>query len=377
MSDERQGLPSASAVERYEACPGSWNLSQGEEAIRTADEVEWADTGDRIHAWLEQPDFVDLPPADLESAQNCRAQAERIFATVFEGLIHTFDVEKRIWLTILPDDQRPDAGKLAPWKRGLVKRFSGQSDTSGISQDLSTGLVLDYKPMRREALVSNTNLQLRSLALLRWLKYQRRLKRIYVAIIQPLVGEPELCCYEEEDLLQAEKELIGILERIQKPDAPLNPGPQCRYCPAAVKCPRSKEVLEAVANSKPESADVKMLSALLDLCAIAEPQIKKICSHAKELIKAGQEIPGWKLEPNAPIRKLNDALGVFKKLVEEGKIDRGMFLKECVKVGITDVTEVLQREQNLKAKDAKDLVNALLADFITLEPKEPSLKRIK
>ena len=48
MSDERNSKPSASSMERYALCPGSWAAEQGIPDQTSED----ATTGNRIHAWL-------------------------------------------------------------------------------------------------------------------------------------------------------------------------------------------------------------------------------------------------------------------------------------------------------------------------------------
>ena len=48
MSDERKNLPSASSMERYMLCPGSWAAEKGQPEQASSD----ADSGNRIHAAL-------------------------------------------------------------------------------------------------------------------------------------------------------------------------------------------------------------------------------------------------------------------------------------------------------------------------------------
>jgi hypothetical protein len=370
MKDERHNLPSASAVERYEACAGSFNLSKGteEDDIRTDDEREWADTGDRIHAWLEDHDLVDLPAEERELAEKCNRQAVDFLAASFEGAQFIVEKEHRIWLTIV--DYR-----LERWKRGTVRRFSGKADVFAVSEDI--GAVLDYKPTRRQALISETNMQLRSLAVLLWIKHGRRLKRIFVTIIQPFVGTPDRVVYEHEDLIRAENELISILRTLEEQDAPLEAGPQCRYCPAAMICPRVRETLEAIGKSEPVSADATMLSALLSLCEIAKPKIDQIEARAKAILKDAGDVPGWTLKPNSPTREIIDPLGAFTALSDAGKIDRDTFLKQCVKVGLGNLEKSIAVRLELTGSEARSVVNGFCADFIRLKPKEPSLTRIE
>ena len=75
--DPRRGVPSCSAFARLEACPRSFTLSIGQPDTSGAD----AESGTRIHKWLETQDDADwqaLNDAEQETTERCYEQREAI-----------------------------------------------------------------------------------------------------------------------------------------------------------------------------------------------------------------------------------------------------------------------------------------------------------
>lgn len=73
--DPRLGLPSASRLEQLRLCPGSGRAQQGLAEVPRED----AASGRRIHQWLAGH-ATPLTPAELETAQACRAQQRQLLA---------------------------------------------------------------------------------------------------------------------------------------------------------------------------------------------------------------------------------------------------------------------------------------------------------
>ena len=75
MSDERNGLPSASSMERYQLCPGSYMAERGLPEATSED----AEAGNRIHAVLAG-ETVTPPLTDDEerTMESCRNQCEEL-----------------------------------------------------------------------------------------------------------------------------------------------------------------------------------------------------------------------------------------------------------------------------------------------------------
>ena len=377
-NDEREGLPSASIIERLALCPGSRMLSKGLPEILSPEMKRYAESGDRVHLYCEAPDFIDLSewPDELETAKRCIEIRDKLFDTVFlrpEGVV--VSKEKRMWLH----------GPSAPSLRDHKKLFSGKVDYAAHNDEAI--LVVDYKSGRGDQESASSNLQLRSLLVLKWVELGRKHPKGYTAIVQPLVSsKPEICEYNSHQLQEAETELRQILELSSKSHAPIVAGEkQCRFCPARLKCPAAAEVLQQIANediTKLLGIDPKDMATLLDRCDTAETIIKAARSHAKAHLKMTPGcIPGWTLTPNAPTRHIEDSEGAFNAMSRFG-ITSEIFLKQCVSVKIGGLEKAAKeiatkRGDKCTALMAKEIVNTNCEKFITEKTKEPSLERVK
>ena len=366
-NDNRGNLPSASSTARYAACPGSYLLSLGLENLQTPEMKAMAEAGDRIHLWLEAPDFITLEdPAELEIAEACAAQRELLIAKIFgENAPHVKKIkEDRHWIT-----------------QGKKRVFSAKADDISIYGD--TGLIIDFKSGRGDTEESPKNLQLRSQMVTVFLNHGQNLRKIYVAIVQPLISrDPLVCCYEGDDIVSATQELSLLLIAINNPDAPRVAGDQCKFCPAKFKCPESKAYLEIIAKTSPTDVQVvhpEHLAELLNICAACDPIIKAIRARAKLLLKENAAcIPGWTLGKPASVRSISDPFAVFKVLSDAKPplITREQFLTDCVSVGVGDLEKAVAKHNGLKPAQAKETVNSVCADFIEVKPKEPSLEKL-
>jgi hypothetical protein len=365
MTDtERLDLPSASSAARYAACPGSYLLSLGLENLQTPEMKAMAEAGDRIHLWLEAPDFITLEdPNELETAEACSAQRDLLIAKIFgENAPHVKKIkEDRHWIT-----------------QGKKRVFSAKADDISIYGD--TGLIIDFKSGRGDTEESPKNLQLRSQMVTVFLNHGQNLRKIYVAIVQPLVSrDPLVCCYEGDDIISATQELSLMLIAINNPATARVAGDQCKFCPAKFKCPESKAYLETLAAALPEAADMERLAELLNVCAACDPIIKAIRARAKLLLKQDPSvIPGWTLGKPASVRSISDPFAVFKVLSDAKPplITREQFLTDCVSVGVGDLEKAVAKHNGLKPAQAKETVNSVCADFIEVKPKEPSLEKL-
>jgi hypothetical protein len=384
VTDEREGLPSASTIERLAACPGSLRMSRGIPEYSTPQMREWADSGERIHLWLEAPDFVPLEdPDELAVAERCAHQRDEHVRQVFEEVEPIIFKENRLWL------HHPDGRK----------RFSGRLDFTAIFKDVA--LVDDYKTNRGDIAEASTNLQLRAHAVLTWLESERKLKTIYAGKVQPLVdSHPELCKYGTAELEASLAELIGILVEAEKPDAPLKAGHQCKFCPAKLVCPSARKMLEEVSQVEPamiKAADGKELSRLLDLFAACGPIIETGQAFAKELLKVNPNaIPSWSLKANAPLHPIRDPQVAWGRAAEDG-MPMEQFMT-CVTVGKGDMEDMLKRvhkrrlftDKNNRLPTIEELKDfrfpkgywapiweSFLDGNTDTKPKEPSLERTK
>jgi len=367
IDTERLDLPSASSSDRYAACPGSFLLAKGLPPVQTAEMREWAESGNRIHLWLEDPNFIDLTPwpNELEVAVACKEQRDALVKKIFGVAIWgvTIIKEDRLWL-----------------KRGRSKEFSGKGDF--IAKRAETGLIVDYKTGRGEIAESPKNRQLRSLMVLLAISehgIKTGLKRVYVAIIQPLLSrEPVMTCYELEHIERSIEELKALIIDINNPDAPRVAGDHCKYCPGMFKCPEAKHLLVEIAAMCGGEPIGLQLAELLNRCHAAKPLIKAMEGRAKEILKVDPTgIPGWTVGKPGSVRAINDPFGAYKALEEAKLVTRDQFLGECVSCPIGALQTTISTHNNLTPKQAEEKVNEVCGPFISTNPKEPSLEKLE
>lgn len=365
MNDNDRGdLPSASAVQRYMDCPGSFLLSKGVTEVQTPEMAAYAAAGDRVHMWLEDPDFITLDdPKELEVAEECAEQRKNIVDKIF-GENANFAAritEDRLWLKV-----------------GKSKIFSGKPDGIFIYGD--TALIIDFKTGYGDTPESPKNMQLRALAVLLIAHpvHGPKIKTVYVAIIQPLVNrEAMLTRYETEDLGFAHAELRMLLDDINKPDAPRKAGDCCKFCPAKFKCVENRAMMEKLGSEDVNAADMQKLADLLNTAHACEAVIKAIRARAKGILKENPAaIPGWTIGKGASMRSISDPFALFKVLSDAALLTRDQFLSDCVSVGVGDLESAIAKHNNLKPKEAKEKVNAFCSDFIELKTKEGSLEKL-
>jgi hypothetical protein len=362
--DVREGLPSASMIDRLYACPGSHKMCQDVVEFRDPKVDAWAEFGERVHLWMQFGNFVRLSPEELDIAEQCQAQLIEILQRIGFGGSVQRDViqERRFWLI--------DANGR--------RRMSGQVDYAEILAEI--GVVVDFKSGRGQYDEAPKNLQLRANGVLLWIANSRKIQPVHVALIQPLAGKPTMATYTLADLEQAEKQLYQILDAAEAENAPLVAGTHCKYCPAKIKCPEARRVVGIAAGINPKAlpAGGEELASILEICVAAEPIIKAIKAHVKQALKLDPScVPGWQLGKPSNMRTLEDVVAVWEKLHAANLLDQDTFLRECVSIGIGDLEKAVATHLGMKPKEAKETINNHLAPFIINKPKEASLEKIE
>ena len=359
MSDERQGLPSASYLPQIALCSASWRMQRHLADTRSAAEKAWAESGDRIHRWLNDGSPA-LTPEELDVAERCLAERHELIVRAFGPELaddNTLIIkERRLWFPAQGDP-----------------RCSGQTDYTEMRGEV--GLVIDYKTNRGDHDESDSNLQLRTLAVIARRNYPQ-LKRIFVALIQPLIGRPVLCEYREADLRAAERQLIAHLNLADRDDLPPVFGPrQCRFCKAKLVCQAVHAAWDDLAAMQRIGLG-EDLGRVLDQAGVVKPAIKAAEEFARACLeKDASLVPGYRLKHSAGNRVVSDPQGLFATLTGAGLLDQNVFIQKCVSVGIGATEAALAEHNHIKLAEAKRTFQELAEPFVTLKPKAPSLEK--
>jgi hypothetical protein len=363
MSDERNNKPSASSMERYQLCPGSWAAEQGI-PDQTSDD---ATTGNRIHAWLAGETMtVPLTSDEVDLALKCREQEETILNTVLpyrDEIVR----EHRYWMG----------------QDVTGQEWSGKPDVVAIDSLSGDGVVIDYKTGRGEVTSAEGNLQLRALAVL--VGIHHGLTKVTVAIVQPLAGAPTLCEYSFEDLIVARAEVGRIVDRINSPNAPRIPSPDaCKYCKAKPYCVEAREQSVALpvtaipAGTTPDAIAATLtsqtLAEFLERAEFAVRVIDACKAEAKRRLEHGDQVPGWTLKPGSERETITDATTVYNRTAALG-VNAEAFMS-CVSIAKGKLKDAVKAATSEKGKALDARLESILAGCTETKATAPSLVRL-
>lgn len=369
MSDERNGLPSASAASRYAACLGSYQLErQVVEQETSAD----AQTGNRIHAALALEPVTDLTTDETWIIDRCREQEAEVVRQFFGDKTPNCYREKRLW------SMDENGNKL----------WSGKPDVIYIWDDGNhyCALIIDYKSGRGAVENAAENLQLRCLVALLDESFAFVMDRIAVAIIQPLAGPPSVSIYESPDIRNAIYEASNLMETIQKLGQPRTPSESaCRYCKGKPFCAEAREAAVAPPLTNlpvgitPDAIAATLtndtLAAFLNRASQAEAVIDACRAEARRRIAEGEAIEGWTLKEGAVRESIKNTETVYLRFIEGG----GTYeqIMPAVTLAKAKLKDALKASTGAKGKELEDKLAALLAGCTESKPSQPTLTRIK
>lgn len=370
LSDpERLGFPSTSPMERYQKCPASFLRARGLPPIPPEDYTNAGTVGHWLRA-IDAPDEM----VDEFAPDDATAWAVK-------------ECKRREWDIIQPPAHVERETRMWGILGGVP--FSGKADAIGIYSfgDSVIVNIVDNKLGRNEVAPSPTNLQLRSLAVLAWLKYDA--SAVGVDIIHPWSKQQPRCLYQGSDLQQAKDEIERILLAITREGAPVVPGEeQCRYCPARRQCPEFLSAALAVVAPLPQHIEMtkgawaiaaaampgEKLAAYLTRLPMAKAAVKAIEAEAKARLKAGVEVPGYELAEPETREPVNDLPTIWARLEA-----RGVLLEDfmgCLRAAKGDLRKVVKAATGLKGKALEAEFDSIVAGCVGHTECKPKLKKV-
>ncbi len=231
-----------------------------------------------------------------------------------------------------------------------------------------------YKPVQ----AADANLQLRCYLVLVATEYPADL--YYGCLTQPRVSsKPNIVRYTPRDIVQARREIEAYYDACFADGAPRNPSPEgCEYCTAQAIC---KEFISwAFSVRKAEHLPAAQWSdADWSHFLTVRPLVETFCKERLEdakLIKAtnADRIPGWALRPGNETRSVDDLIAAWTAL--QDRMSAKEFSSCCdVSIGSLEkkVWEAANKTGKCSQRQAKEIVNALLAGVIQKTRNKPSL----
>jgi len=353
MTDERKDKMSGSAMASYAACAGKYQL---EITCPPSESGAAALMGNRIHEYMQDPMSVVLTDEEQEIADRCQVEYEEIRGAIALGDPDSTTLEKRLWY----GDQ-----------------WSGQIDRIDHFGE-ETALVVDWKTGRVGTGNSAAeNLQLRSYAVL-VKKNLPKLKRILVAIVQPMAAKFTIAEYNEDDLIQADEQIQSIVNAALAPNAPRSPSPDaCKYCRAKAICPEAAGVVSQMANVNAEIVPKltnEQLGEYLEKIDILEPLFDAFREEAKRRLVDGHQIVGRKLTSGRTSRSVDSVHGLVPLLADHMNADD---ILACCKVSLPQLEKTFAAKTEMASKDAKIALEKAIAEVLVSKTGAPIMVRAK
>lgn len=307
----------ASSMHRWANCPGSVKLSEGVPSIQS----KYAEEGTKAHEeaakaltflFAKDGGVYSMPPELKDS----------VGVYVHTILKDTSNVEKfKVFI-----EQWCDLSHLHP-------KLGGTADCIIYFPKQKLLKVYDYKHGAGVSVEVESNEQLMYYALGALLEIKQPVTRVENIIVQPRCEHPDGVVrrwqFDAIDLMDFAADLIEKAKETSKPNAKLEAGDWCRWCPAAFKCPELNK--KAVTLAKEEfsptlSYDPKKLSHALTWLPQLEDWIKSVREFAYAEAEHGRIPPGFKLVQKRATRKWRDEGLVDKQL---GKHFTDNIYREC------------------------------------------------
>ena len=287
---------------KHGGCPGSVRMSEGCESI----ESEYAKEGTHAHGVaaqiLEKYFFGTEPMGGWLAASKEMHEAVKVYTDFIKSEALKSKAKAQSGMILI--EHRFDLSSVYP---GLF----GTADAIIYFPEEKRLLVADYKHGAGIAVDVEENLQLQYYGLGALLSTGFPCDTVELAIIQPRCehedGQIRRWKFSSIDILDFAADLASDAAATADPQAPLNPGKHCRFCPAApTKCPaiREKSIQTAQLVFKEQVAyePEKLAQALAAIPSI-ESWIKNVREFAYREAAKGNLPPGYKVVAKRATRK--------------------------------------------------------------------------
>lgn len=253
------------------------------------------------------------------------------------------------------------------WLADIDAELFGTNDALVFNRATGALHVFDYKHGAGVKVTAERNEQLMYYGLGALLELGSKVKSVTLHVVQPRCGNgaPEFWTLTPAELLEFAKVLEAGAAATREPDAPLNSGDWCQFCPAATTCPKLYEAAQHVASA--EFADTREAPAPLTLSPaelgerlaradILRAWLSAVEKHALAEALAGRTPDGRKLVNTSPRRAWKDGdLAMRQALRQFDGIDENdLFEKKPISPA--------QFEKLIGKKPAAEFVPAYLAE---------------
>lgn len=299
-----------SASERWFNCPGSIRLSAG----KSDHESEFAAEGTVAHQ-LAEVALRDKTDASVYLGVEMKcgrftftvdqemADAVQVYLDFVRGLPAGTELEHEVRLDLT----------------ALHPEVFGTGDTVGYVPSERRLIVADYKHGRGVPVEPRENSQALTYAVGAVMRmHNRGVDQVEIVIVQPRAPHPEgpirRWTTDAVALIDWSADMVAAAKRTEQPDAPLNAGDWCRFCPAAATCPALQRMAMDAARADftndgsmlvadPARFDPAELAEAMRKADVIEGWVKRVREACHHELEAGRHVPGFKLVPTRATRR--------------------------------------------------------------------------
>lgn len=319
----------ASKAYRWLNCPGS----VAAEAPFPDTTSPYAEEGTKAHALLEEWLQTGVQPAGAypaDAVDAVRVDAVRVAAEYVLGVRGSAEMAL---------EHRFDLSPLNP-----PEPMFGTSDVTLWDDATQTLHVIDYKHGSGVVVDVVDNPQTMMYALGAVVEHGKKPQRIITTIIQPRASHPDGPIrsweFDWDTLVAFKRRLFKGAHATQEPDAPRQVGDWCRFCRAKAVCAAQADHAESVALTEfqadpvappaPRDLTPEKIAYVLERAALVRDWLNGVEEHALNLLKAGEDVPGYKLVPGRANRKWKDEAAAAKYLAYKGLRMKQRFTKKLI-----------------------------------------------
>lgn len=379
---------SPSAAHRWIECPGSIRMSEGIDSKSSV----FADEGTAAHTLAELclregHDAVDFlgGHVNVNTGKVSRnpGEGERIF-TIDDEMVDAVQLYvDTVKALIGPGDEVEYEARLD--LRHIPGMGFGTGDCVVYKPETRHLIIADLKYGKGVAVDAENNPQTRAYALGASHRFHNRgVDTIESVIVQPRCPHPDGVVRREKidivDLVEFRLELEAAAAATAAPDAPLNPGEWCRFCPAAAICPALRGKVLATAEMEfaaepPVVNDMtpEKIAGVLRQAGVVKDWLKRVEERAHQMAMDGEPPTGFKLVASRATRRWRDEDATVKYLAGIIELDEDKIYVE------PKVRSPAQIEKIIGAKRKSEIAGLIVAKssgtiLVSEEDPRPTIK---
>jgi hypothetical protein len=347
MTDKLHAKHGPSSLKSKEICPHWQNRSGSSEA---------ADEGTKMHEAAETGRLDNLTPEQIAQVRECLDAVDELQSEI------------------------PGAIRYTELQVDVCGLTFGTADVVIIGTNTAT--LIDHKFGRVPVDDAEINLQGWAYALGVFDLFV--VDSVKVVFLQPRCDlRTEHTFTRDADYDRMRDRVAAVIEKAEDSNSPYNPHPDnCQYCGAKALCPALTAKAMMVVEKLPERLE---LPKVMDPMQIAEPDqmalalrlapvliewAEAVKSHALEMVRNGQEIPGYQLKHRSGRRVIKQLESVWDIVHAEFDLPLEQFLPAC-SISVTSLEKAVKsiQERGQGAKAIRKLNQLLAAEGLcTTDP---------